>query len=203
MDPAQPGLLVVNGGSSSIRFAIYESAEAPLRRLRGKVDRIGMGRATLSVDDPTRAAPLLLPLKASDPPGGGGVPARLARDPAGLRARGRGGASRGARHEARRAGAGHPDAARGTPPDHAVRSGAPARGSRTDGGVRQTASEASPGCMFRHRVPSHPAADRAAAADSPALCREGDRALRLPWPFLRVPHGGTRTPRSSGGQKAA
>ncbi len=69
MDPAQPGLLVVNGGSSSIRFAIYESAEAPLRRLRGKVDRIGMGRATLSVDDPTRAAPLLLPLKASDPPG--------------------------------------------------------------------------------------------------------------------------------------
>jgi acetate kinase len=44
-------LLAVNGGSSSIRFAVY-SASAPLRRiLDGKVERIGLPRTRLSFTD--------------------------------------------------------------------------------------------------------------------------------------------------------
>ena len=33
-------ILALNGGSSSVRFAIYEAGETPLRGLRGKIDRI-------------------------------------------------------------------------------------------------------------------------------------------------------------------
>src|SRR5580698_6278165 len=41
-------LLAVNGGSSSIRFALY-SARAPIRRIaEGKIDRIGLARTTLT-----------------------------------------------------------------------------------------------------------------------------------------------------------
>jgi acetate kinase len=46
-----PSLLTINGGSSSIRFALYE-AEEPLRLLlRGKVDRIGLSDTSLSFTD--------------------------------------------------------------------------------------------------------------------------------------------------------
>ena len=49
---SDPGsLLTINGGSSSIRFAIYDVG-TPLRRLLvGKVDRIGLGGTTLTIDD--------------------------------------------------------------------------------------------------------------------------------------------------------
>lgn len=47
-DPAC--VLTINGGSSSIRFAVYEAADAR-RRLAGKVDRIGFGDANLIVSD--------------------------------------------------------------------------------------------------------------------------------------------------------
>jgi acetate kinase len=53
-------VLAINGGSSSIRFALYE-AEPPLRRLlRGKIDRIGQRGANLAFEDPAgnpRAVP--------------------------------------------------------------------------------------------------------------------------------------------------
>ena len=35
-------VLAINGGSSSIRFALYEEGEPLRRRLDGKVDRIGL-----------------------------------------------------------------------------------------------------------------------------------------------------------------
>lgn len=42
-------LLTINGGSSSIRFALYEKGE-PLRRLLdGKVDRIGLSGTKLTL----------------------------------------------------------------------------------------------------------------------------------------------------------
>jgi acetate kinase len=44
-------LLTLNGGSSSIRFAVYEIGETPRRRLAGKIDRIGLSRTTLIVSD--------------------------------------------------------------------------------------------------------------------------------------------------------
>jgi acetate kinase len=53
MKSAQPSVLTVNGGSSSIRFALYEEGE-PLRRvLDGKVDRVGLSGTNLTFKDST------------------------------------------------------------------------------------------------------------------------------------------------------
>ena len=42
MRPARPSILTLNGGSSSIRFAVYEAGEAPVRVLQGKLERVGL-----------------------------------------------------------------------------------------------------------------------------------------------------------------
>jgi acetate kinase len=48
----KPGaLLAINGGSSSIRFAVYDADAALRRRLDGKIDRIGSSGTTLSVNE--------------------------------------------------------------------------------------------------------------------------------------------------------
>lgn len=53
MKPAHSSVLAINGGSSSIRFAVYEQGE-PLRRLLdGKVDRVGLPGAKLTFKDST------------------------------------------------------------------------------------------------------------------------------------------------------
>ena len=41
-------LLTINGGSSSIRFALYEESERLRLLLNGKVDRIGLSGTNLS-----------------------------------------------------------------------------------------------------------------------------------------------------------
>ena len=49
MKPANPRILTINGGSSSIKFALFEAGE-PLRRiLEGGIERIGLPEATLRV----------------------------------------------------------------------------------------------------------------------------------------------------------
>jgi len=45
-----PTVLTINGGSSSIRFAIFEAGQPPKRLLQGKMERIGGGGASLTVD---------------------------------------------------------------------------------------------------------------------------------------------------------
>ena len=52
MKLALPCVMTVNGGSSSIRFAIYEAGEMPRLLLDGKIDRIGLSGTTLTVNDP-------------------------------------------------------------------------------------------------------------------------------------------------------
>lgn len=44
----------MNGGSSSIKFALYTKGDVAQRRLHGKVDRIGLRDTTLTFDDPSR-----------------------------------------------------------------------------------------------------------------------------------------------------
>ncbi|HEU6439001.1 MAG TPA: hypothetical protein VFC12_01055, partial [Terriglobales bacterium] len=51
MAPANPHVLTINGGSSSIRFAVYDVGPALRRRLDGKIDRIGSSGTTLSVNE--------------------------------------------------------------------------------------------------------------------------------------------------------
>jgi acetate kinase len=46
-------VLTINGGSSSIRFAVFESGATPRRLLEGKLDRIGSSGTSLIVGNPS------------------------------------------------------------------------------------------------------------------------------------------------------
>ncbi len=50
-------ILTINGGSSSIKFALYQIGDALERRLYGKVDRVGLSGARLTFNDPTSDQP--------------------------------------------------------------------------------------------------------------------------------------------------
>jgi acetate kinase len=52
-----PNILTVNGGSSSIRFAIFEAARPPKRLLQGKMERIDGDTPSLTVDHGGGQAP--------------------------------------------------------------------------------------------------------------------------------------------------
>ena len=49
-----PQVLTINGGSSSIKFALYQRGDPPKRGLQGKIDRIGLPGTSLAFHDPTR-----------------------------------------------------------------------------------------------------------------------------------------------------
>jgi acetate kinase len=66
MKSALPCILTINGGSSSIRFAIYEAGKTPRLRLDGKVDRIGLSGTNLIVNDPTGKPRVVRRLTAAD-----------------------------------------------------------------------------------------------------------------------------------------
>jgi Acetokinase family len=49
MKPASARILTINGGSSSIRFALFEAGDSLRRILEGAIERIGLPEATLRV----------------------------------------------------------------------------------------------------------------------------------------------------------
>jgi acetate kinase len=49
MKPANPRILTINGGSSSIKFALFEAGDSLRRVLEGGIERIGLPDATLRV----------------------------------------------------------------------------------------------------------------------------------------------------------
>ncbi len=49
MKKANPRILTINGGSSSIKFALFESGDSLRRILEGEIERIGMPESTLRV----------------------------------------------------------------------------------------------------------------------------------------------------------
>jgi acetate kinase len=61
-----PLILTINGGSSSIKFALYQAGEPLKRRLHGTVDRIGMSGTNLTFEDPTTNRQGSRELAASD-----------------------------------------------------------------------------------------------------------------------------------------
>lgn len=50
-DRDQADILTINGGSSSIKFAIYRGGDALVRRAQGVIDRVGRGQSELTVAD--------------------------------------------------------------------------------------------------------------------------------------------------------
>jgi len=66
MKPAIPHILTVNGGSSSIKFALFEAGD-PLRRiLGGEIERIGLPEATWWVKGLNQADNFSRPIEAPD-----------------------------------------------------------------------------------------------------------------------------------------
>jgi acetate kinase len=59
-------ILTINGGSSSIKFALYQVGEPLKRGLYGKVDRIGLSGTNLTFSDPTGNQKDSLILESSD-----------------------------------------------------------------------------------------------------------------------------------------
>jgi acetate kinase len=49
MKPANSRVLTINGGSSSIKFALFEAGDSLQRILDGAIERIGLPEATLRV----------------------------------------------------------------------------------------------------------------------------------------------------------
>jgi acetate kinase len=66
MKPANPSILTINGGSSSIKFALYQTDELLKRWLYGKVDRIGLAGTNLTFNDLTQNRQGSRAIKASD-----------------------------------------------------------------------------------------------------------------------------------------
>lgn len=66
MTAVLPCILTINGGSSSIRFAIYEAGRALRLQLYGKIDRIGTSGTNLVVSDDTGTPRVSLRLDAAD-----------------------------------------------------------------------------------------------------------------------------------------
>ncbi len=66
MKPANPRILTINGGSSSIKFALFEAGDSLRRILEGGIERIGLLEATLRVKGLDQADNVSRPVAAPD-----------------------------------------------------------------------------------------------------------------------------------------
>jgi acetate kinase len=66
MKPTDPRILSINGGSSSIKFALFEAGDSLLRILEGGIERIGLPEATLRVKGLNQADNFSRLVKAPD-----------------------------------------------------------------------------------------------------------------------------------------
>jgi acetate kinase len=66
MKPANPCILTVNGGSSSIKFALFEAADSLRRILEGGIDRIGLPNAIFHVKATSPDEDVSRPVSAPD-----------------------------------------------------------------------------------------------------------------------------------------
>src|SRR5271169_5594852 len=64
--PGRPSVLTINGGSSSIKFALFEMGKTLTRSLHGKVDRIGLPGTSLTFTGSTRNQGSTRTIEASD-----------------------------------------------------------------------------------------------------------------------------------------
>jgi acetate kinase len=66
MEPANPHILTINGGSSSIKFALFEAGDSLRRILEGGIERIGLPEAILRVKGVNQADNFSRPVTAPD-----------------------------------------------------------------------------------------------------------------------------------------
>ena len=68
MKSAKPRILTINGGSSSIKFALFEAGDSLRRILEGGIERIGLPESTLRVKGLELADNFSRPVTAPDHP---------------------------------------------------------------------------------------------------------------------------------------
>ena len=73
MKPANPRVLALNGGSSSIKFALFDAAHPLQRVLAGAIERIGLADAVLRVEGLTSADNFSRSVAASDHTAAAGI----------------------------------------------------------------------------------------------------------------------------------
>jgi acetate kinase len=66
MKTASPNILTINGGSSSVKFALYQVGKPLKIGLYGKVDRVGLSGTNLTFNDPAKKQQESLNLTATD-----------------------------------------------------------------------------------------------------------------------------------------
>src|ERR1035441_2229362 len=66
MKPSDSNILTINGGSSSIKFALYAAVKPLKRGLHGTVDRIGLSGTNLTFNDPAKKRTESRSLAAAD-----------------------------------------------------------------------------------------------------------------------------------------
>ncbi|HAN56892.1 MAG TPA: acetate/propionate family kinase [Betaproteobacteria bacterium] len=66
MEPAARSILTLNGGSSSIKFALFEACDSPRRIMKGKVERIGLSEPVFTVQDGDSGESFTRPIAAKD-----------------------------------------------------------------------------------------------------------------------------------------
>ena len=66
MKSEAPRVLAINGGSSSIRFAVYSADQTPSRLMGGKLDRIGSSGTNFTIDDAADGPPVVRRLPTRD-----------------------------------------------------------------------------------------------------------------------------------------
>ena len=66
MKPAKPRILTINGGSSSIKFALFEAGDSLRRIVEGGIDRIGLPGASMHVKGLNQADNLSRSVTAPD-----------------------------------------------------------------------------------------------------------------------------------------
>ena len=108
MKPAEACVLTINAGSSSIKFALYQTEEPLKRGLYGKIDRIGLPGTNLTFNDPIRNQQGSLIIEASDHRSAANYLIDWLEERIGFASVTGCGTPSGPRHEIRRARAGHP-----------------------------------------------------------------------------------------------
>jgi len=66
MKPAESRILTINGGSSSIKFALFEASGVLRRILKGELERIGTPQASLGVTGSNPSDNFSRPVTAAD-----------------------------------------------------------------------------------------------------------------------------------------
>ena len=73
MKSADPRVLTINGGSSSIKFALFEVGDSLRQLLEGAIERIGLPEATLRVKGRNPSDDLSRSVRAPDHAAAAGV----------------------------------------------------------------------------------------------------------------------------------